>query len=63
MGSRCVVGVVVCGSSIDFWFQVFAEALMVIPKILAQNSGLDPQDSIVKLQVCYGACDRHVTGV
>ena len=23
---------------------------MVIPKVLAQNSGLDPQDSIVKLQ-------------
>ena len=31
--------------------QVFAESLMVIPKVLAQNSGFDPQDSIVKLQV------------
>ena len=24
---------------------------MIIPKVLAQNSGFDPQDSIVKLQV------------
>jgi len=31
--------------------QAFAEALMVIPKILAQNSGFDPQDTTVKLQV------------
>ena len=25
---------------------------MIIPKILAQNSGFDPQESIIKLQVC-----------
>ena len=31
--------------------QAFAEALMIIPKILAQNSGFDPQDTVVKLQV------------
>ena len=31
--------------------QAFAEALMIIPKVLAQNSGFDPQDSLVKLQV------------
>ncbi len=24
---------------------------MIIPKALAQNSGFDPQDSIIKLQV------------
>ena len=30
--------------------QAFAEALMVIPKILAQNSGFDPQDTTVKLR-------------
>ena len=31
--------------------QAYAEALLVIPKVLAQNSGHDPQESIVKLQV------------
>lgn len=30
--------------------QAFADALLVIPKVLAQNAGFDPQDSIVKLQ-------------
>ncbi len=25
---------------------------MIIPKTLAKNSGFDPQDSIIKLQVC-----------
>jgi len=30
--------------------QAFADALMVIPKTLAQNSGLDPQETIVKLK-------------
>ncbi|XP_077995226.1 T-complex protein 1 subunit zeta-like [Glandiceps talaboti] len=30
--------------------QAFADALLIIPKVLAQNSGLDPQESIVKLQ-------------
>ena len=37
------------------WFyillQAYADALLVIPKILAQNSGYDPQETIVKLQV------------
>ena len=31
--------------------QAFADALLVIPKILAQNSGFDAQETIVKLQV------------
>lgn len=31
--------------------QAYADALLVIPKILAQNSGYDPQETIVKLQV------------
>ena len=31
--------------------QAFADALLVILKILAQNSGYDPQETIVKLQV------------
>jgi len=30
--------------------QAFADAMLVIPKILAQNAGFDPQDSLVKLQ-------------
>jgi len=29
--------------------QAFAEALLVIPKVLAVNSGFDAQDSLVKL--------------
>ncbi|PVD31205.1 hypothetical protein C0Q70_06617 [Pomacea canaliculata] len=31
----------------------FAEALLIIVKVLAQNSGLDPQEAIVKLQQEY----------
>merc|ERR1719210_2086776 len=30
-------------------FQAFSDALLIIPKTLASNSGLDPQDSIIKL--------------
>uniref|UniRef100_A0A4W4GSS2 T-complex protein 1 subunit zeta n=1 Tax=Electrophorus electricus TaxID=8005 RepID=A0A4W4GSS2_ELEEL len=30
--------------------QAFADALLVIPKVLAQNSGYDPQETLVKLQ-------------
>lgn len=33
--------------------QAFAEALLIIVKVLAQNSGLDPQEAIVKLQQEY----------
>jgi len=33
--------------------QAFADALFVIPKALATNSGHDPQDAIVKLQTEY----------
>lgn len=33
------------------FLQAYADALLVIPKILAQNSGYDPQETIVKLQV------------
>ena len=31
--------------------QVFADALLIIPKTLAQNAGFDQQDSLVALQV------------
>lgn len=41
--------------------QVFAEAMLVIPKVLAQNGGFDPQDTIVALQdECQAG---HVVGV
>jgi len=33
--------------------QAFADAILVVPKTLAQNAGLDPQDTIVKLQEEY----------
>ncbi|KAJ8312577.1 hypothetical protein KUTeg_009950 [Tegillarca granosa] len=33
--------------------QAYADALLIIVKVLAQNSGLDPQESIVKLQEEY----------
>ncbi|GAA6077431.1 T-complex protein 1 subunit zeta, partial [Tachysurus ichikawai] len=30
--------------------QAFADALLIIPKVLAQNSGYDAQETLVKLQ-------------
>lgn len=32
--------------------EAFAEALLGVPKILAENSGYDPQDVLITLQVC-----------
>ena len=40
--------------------QAFADALLIIPKVLAQNSGLDSQDVIVKLQEEYAAAGQPV---
>lgn len=40
--------------------QAFAEALLIIVKVLAQNSGLDPQEAIVKLQQEYMGTDQAV---
>lgn len=31
--------------------EAFADALLVVPKILAENSGLDTQDVIIELKV------------
>jgi hypothetical protein len=31
----------------------FADALLVIPKVLARNAGFDPQDVMVTLQVFF----------
>lgn len=33
--------------------QAFADALLIIPKTLAQNGGFDVQDVVVALQVCF----------
>lgn len=33
--------------------QAFADALLVVPKTLAENSGLDTQDVIIALTVTY----------
>nr|KAF6415234.1 chaperonin containing TCP1 subunit 6B [Molossus molossus] len=30
--------------------QAFADALLIIPKVLAQNSGYDPQEALIKVQ-------------
>lgn len=41
--------------------QVFAEALLTVPKTLAQNSGFDPQDAILALQEEHNA--GHIVGL
>ena len=33
--------------------QCFAEALLVIPRTLAQNSGFDPQETLIKVQEAH----------
>eukprot|EP01096_Ripella_sp_DP13-Kostka_P013846 TRINITY_DN609_c0_g1_i1.p1 TRINITY_DN609_c0_g1~~TRINITY_DN609_c0_g1_i1.p1 ORF type:complete len:537 (-),score=261.04 TRINITY_DN609_c0_g1_i1:152-1762(-) len=40
---------------------IFAEALLSIPKTLAQNSGLDPHDAIIALQSEHS--DGHIVGL
>lgn len=42
--------------------QAFADALLIIPKVLARNSGFDPQETLVKLQTEY-AESRQLIGV
>ena len=38
--------------------EAFARSLLIVPKCLAENSGLDVQDSIIKVSVvmCGGVC-------
>ena len=36
--------------------EAFAQALLGIPKILAENSGYDAQETIIKLQVVQLLC-------
>jgi len=43
-----------------FGIQAFADALLVLPKTLAENSGFDVQDTIVKLQDAHQATDSLV---
>nr|XP_061801438.1 T-complex protein 1 subunit zeta-like isoform X2 [Nerophis lumbriciformis] len=43
--------------------QAFADALLVIPKVLAQNSGYDPQETLVKLQTELKASGGQLVGV
>ncbi|KAG1668441.1 T-complex protein 1 subunit zeta [Nymphon striatum] len=40
--------------------QAFADALLIIPKVLAANSGFDAQDTFVKLQEEYAASGIYV---
>eukprot|EP00731_Ephydatia_muelleri_P023039 Em0015g622a len=40
--------------------KAFAEALLIIVKVLAQNSGFDPQDTIVKLLDEYNKAKQPV---
>ncbi|XP_078060648.1 T-complex protein 1 subunit zeta [Mustelus asterias] len=40
--------------------QAFADALLVIPKVLAQNSGYDSQETLVKIQTEYSASGQLV---
>ncbi|ORZ38782.1 T-complex protein 1 zeta subunit [Catenaria anguillulae PL171] len=44
-----------------FGIQAFADAMLVIPKVLAMNAGLDAQDAIVDLQDEFQA--GHVVGL
>lgn len=41
--------------------QAFADAFLIIPKVLAQNGGFDPQDTMVTLQEEYQS--GHVSGI
>lgn len=41
----------------------FAEALLIIPKTLAENSGYDLQDTLIKLQEAYSKDPTHPVGL
>ena len=46
-----------------FGIQAFAEALLVVPKILAENAGHDVQDAIVNLQDARAKLDGKLVGL
>lgn len=39
--------------------QCFADAMLVIPRTLAENSGFDPQDTLLKVQEAYEKDPNH----
>lgn len=41
--------------------QAFADAVLVVPKTLAENSGFDPQDTLIALQEAYK--EGHIVGL
>lgn len=43
--------------------EVFADAQLVVPKVLAQNGGYDAQDMIVKLQVIFNFFDSTTSSI
>lgn len=40
--------------------QAYADALLIIPKVLARNSGYDPQETLVKLQTEYAESEQPI---
>ena len=40
--------------------QAFADALLIIPKVLASNAGFDSQETMVKLQEEYASIGKPV---
>ncbi|XP_055475810.1 T-complex protein 1 subunit zeta-2 [Psammomys obesus] len=42
--------------------QAFADALLIIPKVLAQNSGYDPQETLIKIQTEH-ARSKELVGI
>ena len=43
--------------------QAFAEAMLILPKVLAQNAGVDPQDAMVQLQDTLLEVKDHPVGL
>ena len=39
--------------------EAFAEALEIIPATLAENSGLDPLDTLIELRQAHSADDNY----
>ncbi len=39
--------------------QAYADAMLIIPKVLAQNAGFDPQETMVKLQEAAQTTGLH----
>lgn len=46
-----------CDQRAQLGVQAFADALLIVPKTLAENSGLDTQDVIISLTVIFYTFD------